>query len=299
MSDVIRNQSSSADAGIDRSIVRAWLKGMEVAQLRQVCQKGLGEIFFFSQYVYRPLTLHITRAYAWFGIGPSACTIHSQLVALVAIIVLAVPSPVSFLIAAICLQVYFILDHVDGELARLYAHMGLRPLRPGGEYLDFWVHFHTANVAFATLGLGLSLSSGSPLWGVLGILGCNILGNFPKLALSRTLVAMSLRNGSVARTPEYQELAHIAADFGTRNILARDRSFRQKVMFLLSELAFFPGCVIVLPAVLVVDASLCILAGSQLGILAKAYLAAFVVVGLASKLRRTFLSIQKLNAIGS
>src|SRR5688572_26531770 len=168
---------------VDRSPVTTlttdW-RHLATAELRAITQKGLGEIFLLSQYVYRPFTIHVTRLYALLGWGANTATIHSAIAALGAAAVLIRPGPLTFFLAALGLQGYFVLDHVDGELARLDSWRGRRAMTAGGQYLDFWVHFHSVNLVFGALGVGLALQTGNPVWAITGLLADNCLGNFPK-----------------------------------------------------------------------------------------------------------------------
>jgi hypothetical protein len=267
-------------------------------ELRAITQKGLGEIFLLSQYVYRPFTIYVTRLYAFLGWGANAATIHSALAALGAAVVLIQPSPLSFLLAVLGLQSYFVLDHVDGELARLDSWRGRRPMTAGGQYLDFWVHFHSVNLVFGALGIGLALRTGNSLWAVAGLLADNCLGNFPKLTLARTLWDVWQRDPTITERPLFKTILGTAVtDVENKQLFSGTLTGRQKAFLLAREALFFPGCLIALSLTLTADALWAIASSSLPAIATKSYLLLFTAMALTSKLRRTRISEAQLREL--
>lgn len=277
-----------------RAVSRDWRR-LELPELRAICQKGTGEIFLLSQYVYRPFTIHVTRLYALLGLGANVATIHSALAALSAAGALLWPSVATFLIAAVGLQLYFVLDHVDGELARLDAWIGRRAMTAAGAYFDFWVHFHSINLVFGAFGIGLAFYTGNVIWAVVGLLADNCLGNFPKLALARTMWEVFRRDPSVTQNAVFEEIMTEAVTDGqNRQLLAGSLTVREKVVLLAREALLFPGCLIVLSLALGVDALTSTMRGEFTVAASSSYLVAFALTALASKLRRTRISMDQL-----
>jgi len=271
---------------------------LSLREWRAITQKGRGEIFLLSQHIYRPITAHISRFYARLGLSANTATFHSLVAALVAAGVLIWPSRVTFLISAVALQVYFVLDHVDGELARLAFWSGVRKPTPDGEYFDFWVHFHSMNLTFAALGIGLTHATGAVYWAIAGLIVDNVLGNFPKLALSRVLWATYKRDRAITTTPEFLHLVDVATDSDSTQIHDDTLTTRRRLFLLAREALFFPGCLVLLTMILVIDA-LRGAADNPAAFLpfSGVYLALLAVVGIASKTRRTMLAMRSLHRL--
>lgn len=267
-------------------------------EFRAITQKGRGEIFLFSQYVYRPISTWVTRLYAALGVGANGATLHSLAAALAAAAALLWPRAETFLLAALGLQLYFVLDHVDGELARLDFWRGVRRPTPDGEYADYWVHLHSLNLAFAALGVGLTLSTGHLVWAVLGIVADNCLGSFPKLAMGRILWCAYRRDPSLTSHPAFASALAVVTDTDGTQIMSGTLSRRQRIVHAARELLFYPGCLIVLSVVLSIDGVTSLVSGRFTATWSSVYLAGFAAVGVVSKVRRTVLSARQLRRLG-
>jgi len=267
-------------------------------EFRAITQKGRGEIFFFSQYIYRPISSYVTRLYVAFGLGANAATFHSLVAALAASAALLWPGVQTFLLAALGLQLYFILDHVDGELARLDFWHGVRRPTPAGEYADYWVHLHSLNLSFGALGVGLAMWLREPLWAILGLVADNCLGSFPKLAMARTMWSAYRRDPGITGHPEFPAALAVVTDSDGVEILSDSRSRRQQLFHLARELLFYPGALIVLSAVLVLDAAVAWTTGTFTAVASRSYLACFVVAAVGAKVHRTLRCTGQLRSFG-
>ena len=139
-------------------------------------------------------------------------TIHSCLAAIVAAACALYPGGWSFLLCAAGLQIYFILDHVDGELARLWLWTGRARPNAAGAFLDGWVHYHSINIVVTCLGIGLTMQTGQIVWAVVGVVAGNLLSNFTKLTLARTLLR---ERATLSPGPEARALTDYATDAET------------------------------------------------------------------------------------
>jgi phosphatidylglycerophosphate synthase len=266
-------------------------------QFREIAQKGQGELFVFSRYLYRPFTAYISRLYLLLGLSPTAATIHSVLAALAGAAALLRPSPVAYLLGALGLQVYFILDYVDGEVARVEVWRGTREPTADGEYIDFWAHFHSVNLVFGALGVGMAMASGQVIWAVLGLLADNCLGNFPKFTLVRTLCSLYQREPSIVTRPMFPVVLGTVTDSTARELFQGRLNLRAKLFLVAREMLFFPGCLIALSVTLVIDAVTALASGSFDSDATQVYLVIFVVVSVASKIRRTIISARQLRSL--
>jgi len=271
--------------------------GLSNDEFRAIAQKGQGEIFFFSRYLYRPFTTYLTRLYLRVRISPNAVTVHSILAALVAGGAVLWPSPTTFLVGAAGLQAYFFLDHVDGEVARIQAWENSRAPAGDGAFMDFWAHFHSVNLVFGALGVGLALKYDQVVWAVVGLLCDNCLGNFPKLTLGRTLWSMYEQDASVVTAAGFQGVLRVVTDSDSTRLFRGQLTFPKRAFLAARELVFFPGCLIALSVVLLADAGKAFLGGSFDTLITRGYLVAFLAVALISKLRRTLISAGQLREL--
>jgi phosphatidylglycerophosphate synthase len=137
-----------------------------LAELAQRCQKPdhrrIGN--WMARRVARPVALRITWLVADWGVSANMATLSAWVFGLAAAAALAYGSIASWLVGAALLQVWYVLDHVDGQLARLRGTSSL-----DGVQLDYLMH-HTLNVLLPLgIGWGIFFTSGQPVWMLLGV----------------------------------------------------------------------------------------------------------------------------------
>lgn len=112
----------------------------------------------------RPAALHVTRLVAPRGMTADHATIGAMLTALAAVAAFGVGSSIGWLIGALLLPLWYLLDHIDGQLARLHRTASL-----DGTTVDYLMH-HSLNILLPLgLGFGLLRETGSSLWILAGI----------------------------------------------------------------------------------------------------------------------------------
>lgn len=146
---------------------------LTLGQLERRCQKPdyrtVGN--WMARRVSRPAALRITWLIAPWGVSAHACTLAATLAAVVAAAAWAWGTVGSWLIAATLLQLWYLLDHVDGQLARLHGTASL-----DGVQLDYLMH-HLVRL-LVPLGVGYGLGPDT-IWLGLGLawaLGLLLLG---------------------------------------------------------------------------------------------------------------------------
>ncbi len=147
-----------------------------LAELEHRCQKPNHRRFgtWMARRVSRPLALRVTWLVLPWGVSAHAVTLIAWLCALVAAAVFAVGTIDAWLAAAAMLQLWYLLDHVDGQLARWHGTASL-----DGVQLDYMMH-HTVNVCVPLgVGYGLAAALDEPCWLALGLmwgLGLLVIG---------------------------------------------------------------------------------------------------------------------------
>jgi hypothetical protein len=139
---------------------------LSLAELERRCQKPdhrrVGN--WMARRVSRPLALRVTWLVLPWGLSAHAATGCAALVALASAISFGFGSLSSWLLGAALLQFWYLLDHVDGQLARFRGTASL-----DGVQLDYLMH-HVVNL-IVPWGLGFGLA-GRPLnaaWIALGL----------------------------------------------------------------------------------------------------------------------------------
>jgi len=112
----------------------------------------------------RPAALHVTRLVAPRGMTADHATIGAMLAALAAVAAFGVGTSIGWLIGALLLPLWYLLDHVDGQLARFHRTASL-----DGTTVDYLMH-HSLNILLPLgLGFGLLRETGSSAWILAGI----------------------------------------------------------------------------------------------------------------------------------
>jgi prepilin signal peptidase PulO-like enzyme (type II secretory pathway) len=135
-----------------------------IAELRAVTQAGIVERrsaeHWAGRLYMRRLSPYVTRVLVGTKVTPDALTLLMIVVGLVAAALVAVPTLVTAIVAAVAIQAYLLLDCVDGEVARW-----TRRTSAAGVYLDRLGH-HVVEAAIV-LALGFRAAGGvatEPSW---------------------------------------------------------------------------------------------------------------------------------------
>lgn len=129
---------------------------------------------WMARRVTRPLALRITWIVLPWGISAHAATLFALLVGLAAAAAFAQGSITGWLVGALLLQAWYLLDHVDGQLARWHRTASL-----DGVQLDYLMH-HVVHLSVPVgIGAGLFVGSLEPAWLLVGFtwgLGLLVVG---------------------------------------------------------------------------------------------------------------------------
>jgi phosphatidylglycerophosphate synthase len=142
------------------------VRRIPLRQLERVCQKPdhrrIGN--WMARRISRPAALRITWLVAPWGVTANTATLAAWGLGLAAVITLTWGTLGGWLLAAVLLQLWYLLDHVDGQLARLHGVSSL-----DGTQLDYLMH-HTINLLVPLgIGVGLFVRTAEPLWFVGGL----------------------------------------------------------------------------------------------------------------------------------
>ena len=149
--------------------------------LKQVARKGgaasAEDPFWLSRLFYRKFTIYFTWLCIKLGISSNAATFLSGLAIFSAAVCYVMPSKWAWLAGALLVQLYFILDHVDGELARYETvHLGRTDAGTSGLFYDTCCHAGELAL-IAGIGLRLFAVMGQAWWVALVVLLVYFPGN--------------------------------------------------------------------------------------------------------------------------
>jgi hypothetical protein len=121
---------------------------------------------WMARRVARPLALRVTRLVIPLGISAHAMTLIAWATGIAAAVAFGFGTASAWLVGAGMLQLWYLFDHVDGQLARYHRRESL-----DGAALDYVMH-HAINllVPFG-LGWGAAVQTGQQAWIIVG-LGC-------------------------------------------------------------------------------------------------------------------------------
>lgn len=132
------------------------MKIESIKKIREICQeKAKGGGFWYVEAVLRKISIYFTWLFLLTPISPNQISILSLIPGLAASILFSTGQAWGFLIGAICLQLYEIIDCCDGEVARYR-----RQTSSTGKYVDMLVE--TVVHPFVYVGIALGIATASP-----------------------------------------------------------------------------------------------------------------------------------------
>ena len=112
----------------------------------------------------RPAALRVTWVVAPWGVSANAATLAAWACGIAASLSYAAGGTAGWVLGSLLLQVWYLLDHVDGQLARYHGTASL-----DGVQLDYLMH-HSVNVLVPLgIGWGLFATSGNSIWMLCGV----------------------------------------------------------------------------------------------------------------------------------
>ncbi len=135
-------------------------------ELERRCQKPdhrrVGN--FMARRIARPAALRITWIVADSGLSANMATLAAWATAVVAAAAFGYGTIAGWLVGAVLMQIWYVFDHVDGQLARLRGTASL-----DGAQLDYLMH-HTVNLILPlAVGYGFFRRSLEPMWLLTGL----------------------------------------------------------------------------------------------------------------------------------
>jgi len=167
----------------------------DIKELRRICQlPRRAHDTWYGTHVCRKVSIYITRAALRVGISADFVTLVFLLIGVVACIFFTLGTDTGFLIGIALLHLWYLVDHVDGEIARYRRQETVT-----GVYFDKIVHYLIHPSVFFSLG-----------WGVykdIGIQEAIIIGYIAGISGLMLTATEDLKDSSIL-----QKLVHIKKD---------------------------------------------------------------------------------------
>ncbi len=103
-----------------------------ISELRVLCQPGDLDICLYRKLFTRKISIYFTAVFLRLGLSANGVSILKGFIACIGALLFAIGRPVFFLAGAFLLQLSFVLDACDGEVARFTGSS----ISAGGEFLD-------------------------------------------------------------------------------------------------------------------------------------------------------------------
>ncbi|NLZ92644.1 MAG: hypothetical protein GX922_01310 [Firmicutes bacterium] len=228
---------------------------MSIQTYRQLCQKNDAENYLLDKLIFRKISIFITILFIKVGITANQTTFLSLVASLASLYFLTFNTRTALIIAAGLIFSYYILDHVDGELARYAVQTGKSKPNVKGHYFDVLVHRYSSNLMVFFMSLGIYNQYGYKWAVLLGFLGCIGISSFPNVVAAQVIAGKIARQKEAVFTDP--ALIKILAELEKKQLqiqAVHHGSLFDKSLKLLIESLFFPGHIILLILTLLIDA---------------------------------------------
>lgn len=214
-----------------------------ITELRRICQgtakKDKSNIYM--RYVCRFLSIYGTRLILPTSITANQVSVAMIISGFVACFFFLFPLPVTFAIGAFLLQIWYLIDCMDGEVAR-YRHfqatgsvvIDKRESSLTGFYYDMINHYIVNFLVPSTIGFGVFQMTGNAAWILIGLLGA--LAQVLMLAMHDAKCRAIL-----AHLQKYAHIEPVAEKKETAEAAAKDRALAHKLFMALHYMMTYPS----------------------------------------------------------
>ncbi len=179
------------------------MKVPPVSDLRRVCQPSGLDVCIFRRLLTRKLSIHLTRFFLMCGISANAVSALKGVIAVAGSLLFITGRPSHWLAGALLLQLSFVLDASDGEVARFTGTCS----SAGGEFIDKIGDAASRSLFYGAWGIGLYARTGNPLFPAAGMA---IAGLWPivRFCLMETILESMANHRGTPPSPEETEAAY-------------------------------------------------------------------------------------------
>lgn len=228
---------------------------MRYREFKALAHKGVDETYYLDKYVFRHISIAGSYVLSFTRVSPNAITLASLLCTLSAVWFFMQTDAMSLFIGCALVFVYHYLDHVDGELSRVYQVT--RDYRPGiaGAYFDLLCHSFTVNIWLPALAFGVYQQTQQALVMLLGIAAMPALSNFAQYVGAQLFATRLLADPELAGTEDGQVALRALSGRHRQVEAVQAGAFsRQGLGKLAKELIGYPGMIFLVIVCVLIDA---------------------------------------------
>ena len=234
-----------------------------VKRYRALCQKNDEENYFFDRYFFRRFSIYFTILFIKLRVKANQATFLSLVASLLACFFLAFNTPEMMLGAVFCIFAYNTLDHVDGELARYYIGQGMQKPSLKGQFFDVLVHKYSTNLFLFFLGVSVYYLYGYYFALFLGFVACIGMSAFPNLLASQVVVQKVGGDNETVYDRPVTDVLYLLEKKQEQVKKLHSSGIKQKVKKVITELLFFPGCLLLIMLVILADIAVTVSGGGM------------------------------------
>ncbi|MBN2770063.1 MAG: CDP-alcohol phosphatidyltransferase family protein [Spirochaetes bacterium] len=217
---------------------------MKIEEYRKLCQKNENENYFFDKYVFRKISIYFTIFFIFTGFSANTVTFLSLLCSIGASWFALFNTDIALSLVVILIFLYYILDHVDGELARYLINKGKMKPSLVGAYFDQLVHKYSANLILFSFGYAV-FTKYEYTWALFtGFICCIGLSGFPNLLNYKVILQKIITDPDIMQKAEYKELLDRCDQKGNSIKIIQKGLGLKKYKKIAGEILVFPGGVL-------------------------------------------------------
>lgn len=168
---------------------------MDLKKLKELTSKGYSEAFLSNKYVFRHITVYLSYLALKIGISANTLTFISMICAIIGAYMQVYSNLTLLTISNVLMFAYYILDMMDGEVARYNYHVKNISSGKAGAYFDALVHYLFTPVLFFALGVFSYQQYGSTAYLWVGLWTGMAFSSYSRSAANRVIFDAVLANG--------------------------------------------------------------------------------------------------------
>lgn len=230
---------------------------MSLDEVRRLARKRPEQEFVLNRLYGAHISPFFTVASIKLGLSPDLVTIVGGAFGALGVALLFVPIGWWSLVAVACLQIGYILDFSDGQVARLTGRTSV-----AGSYLDWLTHFYVPVAMAFAAAASVAWATDNILFIIAGTLAALELAAFVFSCKEHVLIAMQRNDPGIASGPGFRAAlnddahpADVAAAPGgvTRPAGISGRAHAPSLRSTIGELLIYPGSVHLMTVAVAVD----------------------------------------------
>jgi phosphatidylglycerophosphate synthase len=225
-----------------------------VAEYRKICQKGEYENYLFDKFIFRKISIFVTIIFIKLRIGANQTTMMNFVALLGSLYFLAFNDTSMMVVGIVLIFTYYLLDHVDGELARFYISTGQQNPSRRGHYFDLVCHSYSANLLLFVMGISVYHAYHYEIAIIIGFIASVGSSSFPGLtAASIMIMVVNNRPQLISEDNVKNALYHLERRQKQLDEMQSPMRSKTRIKKILNEAIIFPGILLLIISIYMLD----------------------------------------------